>query len=60
MDKKETKHVGTLILMAIGFVVSGVMGAATAAELPGAIKQVGEVMAGAKKEESKAEEQKTE
>lgn len=50
MDKKETKKVGTLILMAIGFVVSGVMGAATAAELPGAIKKVGQEMAGTKEE----------
>ena len=43
----ETKKtgIGTLVLMGIGFLVSGIMGAATASELPDAIKRVGSALA---------------
>lgn len=43
----ETKKtgIGTLVLMGIGFLVSGIMGAATASELPDAVKKVGKMLA---------------
>lgn len=52
----ETKKtgIGTLVLMGIGFLVSGIMGAATASELPDAIKRVGATLANTGSEEEKA------
>lgn len=48
-NKKETKEqktpIGTLVLMAIGFIVGGITTAATASELPDALKTVGQKMA---------------
>ena len=51
----ETKKtgIGTLVLMGIGFLVSGIMGAATASELPDAIKRVGSALANTGSEEEK-------
>ena len=51
----ETKKtgIGTLVLMGIGFLVSGIMGAATASELPDAIKRVGSTLANTGSEEEK-------
>ena len=51
----ETKKtgIGTLVLMGIGFLVSGIMGAATASELPDAIKRVGATLANTGSEEEK-------
>lgn len=51
----ETKKtgIGTLVLMGIGFLVSGIMGAATASELPDAIKRVGATLANTGSEEDK-------
>lgn len=51
----ETKKtgIGTLVLMGIGFLVSGIMGAATASELPDAIKKVGATLANTGSEEEK-------
>lgn len=52
----ETKKtgIGTLVLMGIGFLVSGIMGAATASELPDAIKRVGATLANTGSEEEKS------
>lgn len=53
-NKKNTEQktsVGTLVLMGIGFLVSGIMGAATASELPDAIKKVGKTLAGSVEKE---------
>lgn len=52
----ETKKtgIGTLALMGIGFLVSGIMGAATASELPDAIKRVGKMLANTSSEEEKS------
>lgn len=48
-NKKETKEqktpIGTLVLMAIGFIVGGITTAATASDLPDALKTVGQKMA---------------
>lgn len=59
-NKKETKEqktpIGTLVLMAIGFIVGGITTAATASELPDAIKKVGGKMARAVPEEEKSTE----
>ena len=51
----ETKKtgIGTLVLMGIGFLVSGIMGAATASELPDAIMRVGSALANTGSEEKK-------
>lgn len=64
-NKKETKEqktpIGTLVLMAIGFIVGGITTAATASELPDALKTVGQKMARAVPDEKeKSTEQKTE
>lgn len=60
MEQKKTP-VGTLILMAIGFIVGGITTAATASELPGAVKTVGEKLVRAVPDEPKeTKEQKTE
>lgn len=60
MEENKTKKteeqktgIGMLALMGIGFLVSGIMGAATASELPDAIKKVGKMLAGASSEEEK-------
>jgi hypothetical protein len=54
-NKKETKEqktpIGTLILMAIGFIVGGITTAATASEIPNAVRTVGEKLARAVPEE---------
>ena len=57
-EKKETKEqkktpIGTLILMAIGFIVGGITTAATASEIPNAVKTVGEKLVRAVPEEEK-------
>lgn len=47
-ENKNTEKktgIGTLVLMGIGFLVSGIMGAATASELPDAVKKVGKMLA---------------
>lgn len=57
-NKKNTEQktsVGTLVLMGIGFLVSGIMGAATASELPDAIKKVGKTLAGSVEEKPSTE-----
>ncbi len=63
-EKKETKEqktpIGTLILMAIGFVVGGITTAATASELPNAVKTVGEKLVRAVPEEEKTTDTTTE
>ena len=63
-NKKETKEqktpIGTLILMAIGFIVGGITTAATASEIPNAVRTVGEKLARAVPEEEKSTEETTE
>lgn len=63
-EKKETKEqktpIGTLILMAIGFVVGGITTAATASEIPNAVKTVGEKLARAVPDEEKTTDTTTE
>ena len=49
--KEQKTPIGTLILMAIGFIVGGITTAATASELPDAIKKVGGKMVRAVPEE---------
>ena len=45
-EKKEQKTpIGTLVLMAIGFIVGGITTAATASEIPNAVKTVGTKLA---------------
>ena len=47
-NKKEQEQktpIGTLILMAIGFIVGGITTAATASEIPNAVKTVGTKLA---------------
>jgi len=45
-EKKEQKTpIGTLVLMAIGFIVGGITTAATASEIPNAVRSVGEKLA---------------
>lgn len=58
----ETKKtgIGTLVLMGIGFLVSGIMGAATASELPDAVKKVGKMLANTTSEEEKPSAEPTE
>ena len=48
---EEKTSIGMLALMGIGFLVSGIMGAATASELPDAVKKVGKMLAGTSSEE---------
>lgn len=53
-EKKEQKTpIGTLLLMAIGFIVGGITTAATASEIPNAVKTVGTKLARAVPEEKK-------
>lgn len=63
-NKKEVKEqktpIGTLILMGIGFIVGGITTAATASELPDAIKKVGGKMARAVPEEKEKSTETTE
>lgn len=60
-EKKEQKTpIGTLVLMAIGFIVGGITTAATASEIPNAVRSVGEKLARAVPDEEKSTEQKTE
>ena len=42
---EEKTSIGMLALMGIGFLVSGIFGAATASELPDAVKKVGKMLA---------------
>ena len=60
MDENKKTPIGTLILMGIGFIVSGVMGAATASELPDAVKKVGAKMANVGTKEESTETTTTE
>ena len=57
----ETKKtsIGMLALMGIGFLVSGIMGAATASELPDAVKRVGKMLASTGSEDSEEEKPST-
>lgn len=48
---EEKTSIGMLALMGIGFLVSGIMGAATASELPDAVKKVGKMLEGTSSEE---------
>ena len=60
-EKKEQKTpIGTLVLMAIGFIVGGITTAATASEIPNAVKTVGTKLARAVPDEEKSTETKTE
>jgi len=60
MEQKKTP-IGTLVLMAIGFIVGGITTAATASEIPNAVKTVGEKLVRAVPEEKeKSAETKTE
>ena len=62
-NKKEQEQktpIGTLVLMAIGFIVGGITTAATASEIPNAVKTVGTKLARAVPDEEKTTEQKTE
>ena len=63
-NKKETKEqktpIGTLVLMAIGFIVGGITTAATASELPDALKTVGQKMARAVPDEKEKSTETTE
>lgn len=52
-EEQKKTGIGTLALMGIGFLVSGIMGAATASELPDAIKRVGSALANTGSEEKK-------
>jgi hypothetical protein len=57
-NEKEQKKtpIGTLVLMAIGFIVGGITTAATASEIPNAVKTVGEKLVRAVPEEEKSTE----
>ena len=56
-EKKEQKTpIGTLVLMAIGFIVGGITTAATASEIPNAVKTVGTKLARAVPDEKETEE----
>ena len=63
-NKKEQEQkktpIGTLVLMAIGFIVGGITTAATASEIPNAVKTVGTKLARAVPDEEKSTEQTTE
>ena len=59
--KEQKTPIGTLILMAIGFIVGGITTAATASEIPNAVRTVGEKLSRAVPDEKeKSTEQKTE
>ena len=54
-NTEQKTSIGMLALMGVGFLVSGIMGAATASELPDAVKRVGKMLAntgGSEEEES--------
>lgn len=59
-NKNETKEqktpIGTLVLMAIGFIVGGITTAATASEIPNAVKTVGEKLVRAVPDEKETKE----
>ena len=60
-EKKEQKTpIGTLVLMAIGFIVGGITTAATASEIPNAVRSVGEKLARAVPDEEKTKDNTTE
>ena len=63
-EKKEAKEqktpIGTLVLMAIGFIVGGITTAATASEIPNAVKTVGEKLVRAVPEEKEKSTEATE
>jgi len=61
-NEKEQKKtpIGTLILMGIGFIVGGITTAATASELPDALKTVGQKMARAVPDEKEKSTETTE
>ena len=59
MEQKKTP-IGTLILMAIGFIVGGITTAATASELPDAVKTVGTKLARAVPDEKEKSTEATE
>ena len=50
-NTEQKTSIGMLALMGVGFLVSGIMGAATASELPDAVKKVGKMLAGTSSEE---------
>lgn len=58
-NKKEQEQktpIGTLLLMAIGFIVGGITTAATASEIPNAVRSVGEKLARAVPDEKETKE----
>lgn len=59
-NKKEQEQkktpIGTLVLMAIGFIVGGITTAATASEIPNAVRTVGTKLARAVPDEEKTKE----